>query len=38
MYKATWKVDENDEGSTRLCKHINYNKYNNGTKFEYCDY
>jgi hypothetical protein len=27
MYKATWKVDENDEGSVRLCKHINYNKY-----------
>jgi len=22
MYKATWKVDENDEGSRRLCKHI----------------
>jgi len=21
MYKATWKVDENDEGSIRLCKH-----------------
>jgi hypothetical protein len=22
MYKATWKVDENDEGSIRLCKHL----------------
>jgi len=22
MYKATWKVDENDEGSIRLCKDL----------------
>jgi hypothetical protein len=22
MYKATWKVDENDEGSIRLCKRL----------------
>jgi hypothetical protein len=22
MYKATWKVDENDEGTIRLCKHL----------------
>jgi len=22
MYKATWKVDENDEGTVRLCLHM----------------
>jgi hypothetical protein len=22
MYKATWKVDENDEGTVRLCSHV----------------